>query len=189
MKVGFVSFHSFFMEGGVKTHILSLEKEYTKKGIDCRIIAPRRNSKEQYKENITLLGTSFPITFLGTQADLCVSFDPFSISNYLEKEKFDVLHFHNMGIPITWQFLKKSKALNILTFHASLDGSALIKNFPQIITPYKKVARGFDGIIGVSSVAMKHFADSPKPHEIIPNGIDLNRFNPSKPKVDKFLDG
>ncbi|MFH1643195.1 MAG: glycosyltransferase family 4 protein, partial [Patescibacteria group bacterium] len=47
----------------------------------------------------------------------------------------------------------------------------------------------FDGIIGVSSVAMKHFADSPKPHEIIPNGIDLNRFNPSKPKVDKFLDG
>lgn len=189
MKIGFVSFHSFFMEGGVKTHILNLQKEFEKRGIECKIIIPRRNKKEQYKDDIALLGTSFPVTFLGTQADLCASFNPSSISNYLEKENFDVLHFHNMGLPFTWQILKESKALNILTFHASLDGSAILKKFPQIFYPLKRIARKFDGIIGVSSVAMKHFDDFTQPKKIIPNGIDLNQFNPNNSKVNKFLDG
>jgi len=189
MKIGLVSFHAFYEEGGVKTHILNLQKEFKKRGAECKIIAPRRKRTENYGPDTLLLGTSFPVTFIGTQGDFCLSFYPSSIKKALKKESFDILHFHNIGLPFSWQILKESNALNILTFHASLDGSNLIKNFPQILYPLKRVARRFDGIIGVSSVAMKHFAGFPQPQKIIPNGIHLNQFNPNNLKINKFLDG
>ena len=189
MKIGLISFHAFYEEGGVKTHILNLQKEFKKRGLECKIIVPRRKRTENYGPDTLLLGTSFPVTFLGTQGDFCLSFNPLSIKKALKKERFDVLHFHNIGLPFSWQILRESNALNILTFHASLDGSNLIKNFPQILYPLKRVARRFDGIIGVSSVAMKHFAGFPEPQKIIPNGIHLNQFNPNNLKINKFLDG
>ena len=191
MKVGLVSYHSFYMEGGVKTHILNLEKEFEKKGIECKIIAPRRKRGEKYgREDIILLGTSFPITSIGTQGDFCVSFWPLSISRALEKEKFDILHFHNMGLPLSKQMLSRSKALNVLTFHASLEGSAFIKNFPLLISPIQKLAQDYmKGVIGVSQVALKHFHDFQGPKEIIPNGINLEQFNPGNPLIKKFQDG
>jgi len=189
MKVGLVSYHALYVEGGVKTHILNLQKEFLKKGIECKIIAPRRSRKENYGSDILLLGTSFPITSIGTQGDFCVSFYPVSIKKALDREKFDVLHFHNMGLPLSGQILERSNALNILTFHANLEGSKALKSFPKILYPLQKLAnQHIDGIIGVAPIALKHFNDFPGPKQIIPNGIDLNQFNPQNPKIKRFLD-
>jgi phosphatidylinositol alpha-mannosyltransferase len=190
MKIGLVSYHALYVEGGVKTHILNLQKEFQKKGIECKIIAPRRSQKENYGPNTLLLGTSFPVTSIGTQGDLCVSFNPLSIKRALKKEKFDVLHFHNMGFPLSMQILQESNALNILTFHASLEGNKPIKGSPKFIYPLQKLAQKYlDGIIGVSPVTLQHFENFSGPKQIIPNGINLEQFNPQSPKINKFLDG
>jgi len=189
MKVGLVSFHSFFHPGGVKTHILNLKKELKKKGIECKIIVPRRKITEDYGSDILLLGTSFPVTFAGTQADFCISFNPSSIEKALEKEKFDVLHFHNFGVPLAWQILEASQALNILTFHANLEGNKLLKNFPQLLYPFRKTIQWkIDGIIGVAPLILKYFKNFKGPKKVIPNGIDLDNFYPKVPKIKKFLD-
>jgi hypothetical protein len=67
MKVGLISFHSFFQPGGVKRHILGLKDEFKKRGIEVKIIAPRRLRLENYGKDVILLGTSFPLKFSGSQ--------------------------------------------------------------------------------------------------------------------------
>jgi phosphatidylinositol alpha-mannosyltransferase len=193
MKVGLISFHSFYKPGGVKRHILGLYKEFKKRGIECKIIAPRRKRSENYGKDVILLGTSFPLPFSGGISDLGINFNPLSIEKVLKKEKFDVLHFHNLGFPSTFQILTSpstAKTLNILTFHANIKGSKFLKRFPFLLYFVKKIADWrIDGIIGVAPLTLEPFKKYKKPKTVIPNGIDLDAFNPKVPKIKRFLDG
>jgi phosphatidylinositol alpha-mannosyltransferase len=193
MKIGLISFHSFYQPGGVKRHILGLFKEFKKRGIVTKIIAPRRKRSENYGKDVILLGTSFPLPFSGGISDLGINFNPLSIEKTLRKEKFDVLHFHNFGFPSTLQILASpstAKTLNILTFHANIKGSKFLKRFPFLLYLVKKIADWrIDGIIGVAPLNLEPFKKYKKPKIVIPNGIDLDVFNPKVPKIKKFSDG
>ncbi len=189
MKVGLISFHSFFQPGGVKRHVLGLHEEFKKRGIQSKIIAPRRSRAENYGKDVILLGTSFPLKFSGSQSDLCINFNPLAINRVLKKEKFDVLHFHNFGFPSALQILERSKSLNILTFHANIEGSGFLRAFPGLIYIFNKIAQWkIDGIIGVASLNLKLFKYYKGPTVVIPNGIDLNEFYPQAPKLERFID-
>jgi len=190
MKVGLISFHSFLQPGGVKRHILGLHQEFKKRGIESKIIVPRRSSSENYGKEIILLGTSFSWKITGTQSDFCINFNPFAIKKVLEREKFDVLHFHNCGLPSTLQILEFSEVLNILTFHANMEKSAFLKSFPGFIYAFNKLVQWkIDGVIGVAPLNIKLFKYYQGPKTVIPNGIDLNEFNPGVNKIKKYLDG
>jgi len=192
MKVALISAHSFLRPGGVKNHILGLEKEYQKRNIETKIIVPRRKQSEKYEKNIILLGTSFPIEFCGGIADLNISFNPLSIESVLKKEKFDVLHFHNFSFPGTTQILFSPysfKTLNILTFHSNIKGSQFLRSFPIFISFLNKICQlRIDGIIGVSKLTLDFFKEYKKPKIVIPNGIDISKFNPKIPPALSFKD-
>lgn len=189
MRVGLISFHSFLRPGGVKRHILSLNKEFKKRGVYSKIIAPRRSLNENYGKDVILLGTSFPLSIWGTETDFCVNFNELAIKKTLEKEKFDILHFHNLGFPSTLQILRNSSSTNILTFHANLDGSKLLKRVPQLKYFLNKTVQWkIDGVIGVAPLNLKVFTDFKGPKAIIPNGIDLEEFNPGILRIKKFCD-
>ena len=190
MRVGLVSLHSFLKPGGVKTHVFGLHKEFQKKGIATKIIAPRRENYENYGKNVILLGTSFPFPFGGSQSDFAIHFNSEVIDETLNREKFDVLHFHNFSFPSSFQILEKSEALNILTFHANIEGSDFLKNFPIFLYVLKQIINWkIDGIIGVAPLSLEVFKDYKGPKVIIPNGVDIKRFNPKNHKIKKFQDG
>jgi len=190
MKVGLISLHSFLKPGGVKSHILGLSKELKKRGLKTKIIVPRQSFEENYGREVILLGTSFPVSFGGGKSDFAVHFNPTAIEEVLEKEKFDVLHFHNFGFPSSFQILEKSRALNILTFHSDVERSKLLTEFPILLEILKMVIEWkIDGVIGVSEVALKFLNSCRVPTTVIPNGIDLEIFNPKAKKIKKFLDG
>jgi len=189
MRIGLVSFHAFLKPGGVKTHILGLHKELKKRKVYSKIIAPRRSWEENYGRDVILLGTSFPVTFGGSVSDFGIHFNPLAIESTLRREKFNVLHFHNFGFPSSFQILERSRSLNILTFHSNIKGSQLLKTFPVLFDILKKIIDWkIDGIIGVAPLSIKFFEDYKGPKIVIPNGIDLEIFNPNAPKVKKFLD-
>ncbi len=79
MKIGLVSCHSFIQHGGVKSHILGLHNEFRKRGIKSKILVPRRSSSENYGKDVILLGTSLPLNFAGSQADLDINFNPLAL--------------------------------------------------------------------------------------------------------------
>lgn len=193
MKVGFISFHSFLQPGGVKRHILGLSKEFRKRGIETKIIVPRRDWRENYGKDVILLGTSFPINFGGSSSDLDINFNQLSIERILRKEKFDILHFHNFTLPSTVQILASpytANTLNISTFHSDMSGSKFLKNFPFWISFINTVFNWrIDGLIGVAQLILKSFKRYNGPQIVIPNGIDLDKFNSYRPKIKRFLDG
>ena len=189
MKIGLISLHSFIQPGGVKNHVLGLCKEFKRRGFKVKIIIPRRQESENYGKDVILLGTSFPIYVGGAQGDFCINFNPFAIKKVLDREKFDILHFHNFGFPSTAQILEWSKSLNILTFHANLEKSKFLKNIPGLFYFFNKIVHWkIDGIIGVAPLNLKIFKKYKGPKTVIPNGIDLNEFNPRGPKIEKFID-
>ncbi len=193
MKIGLISAHSFIQPGGVKRHILGLYKEFKRRGVEIKIIIPRRELREYYGKDVILLGTSFPINFSGSQSDFDIHFNPLSIEDTLREEKFDILHFHNVGFPSILQILTSpaiENTLNILTFHANIAGSKFLTNFPSLIYVFNKICQWkIDGIIGVAPLSLKVFKDYKGPKTIIPNGVDSEEFNPKVPKLKKFSDG
>lgn len=191
LKIGLFPLHTFAKPGGVKTHVLALHQEFKKRGLESKIIVPRRKSREKYGPDIKLFGTSFPFPFNGGESDLTFCFTPGSISYYLRKEKLDILHFHNFGVH-SWQILENSRAINIMTFHACIDfkKNKFFKTFPFIFTVFKKaVNEKIDGIIGIAPFNLKGFKDFPGPTTVIPNGINLEEFHPNIPKIKKYTDG
>ena len=193
MKVGLISFHSFSGPGGVKSHLLGLSKEFEKKGIKTKIIVPRVHLNENYSKKVILLGTSIPVNLGGGMTDLVFNFAPGTIETILIKEKFDILHFHNASVPSFFQILISPlsfKSLNILTLHSDISRMKFLKKVPQIFELFVKFCNWrIDGAIAVSRVAFKGLKDFKKPKIIIPNGIDLERFNPYQPKIKKLKDG
>ncbi|PIS39487.1 MAG: hypothetical protein COT33_01720 [Candidatus Nealsonbacteria bacterium CG08_land_8_20_14_0_20_38_20] len=189
MKVALITSHSLIKPGGVKRHILGLKKEFKKKGIYSKIIAPRREKSENYGEDVILLGTSFPLIIGGTQADFVINFNPLAIGRVLKKEKFDVFHFHNFTFVSTWQILEKSKALNVLTVHSDPEGSKFLSDSGLLALWRKIIGLKIDGLIGVAPLCLKGFENFQCPKAVIPNGIDLDEFNPRAKKIKRFIDG
>ena len=182
MRIALISSHSLLSPGGVKRHVFGLYKEFQKRGIYSRIIAPRRSSSEDYGKEVVLLGTSFPFSFSGGVSDLPVAFNPLGIEKVLRRERFDILHFHNFLFPSCWQILKAAKTLNplkILTLHANIFGSQFLMNFPFLLRLWRrKIKKEMDGLIGVASLNLKGFEDFRGPKAVIPNGVDIEEFTP-----------
>lgn len=191
LKIGFFPLHTFSKPGGVKVHVLALHNEFRKRGIESKIIVPRRKPNERYGRDIKLLGTSFPFPYNGGAGDLTFSFTPGNISRLLEKEKFDILHFHNFGVH-SWQVIEKSKSVNILTFHSCIDlrKSKIFKAFPFVKTIFKEtINNNMNGIIGIAPFNLDFFKDFKGEKTVIPNGIDVKRFRPGLSKIKKYDNG
>ena len=190
MKIGLISFHTFSQPGGVKRHILGLAAEFKKRGIDVKIIVPRRNREEKYGKDVIVLGNSFAVNFAGTQGDLYLNFNFGQIAKVLKREKFDILHFHNFGFPSAFEILESSKSCNVLTFHANLERNNFLENIPGLMYAFNKVLqRKMAGVIGVAPLNLECFKYYDGLKTVIPNGIDLDEFTPIPSKITKFADG
>lgn len=163
---------------------MGLSQEFEKRGIETKIIVPRRKRGEKYGSNVILLGTSIPMNIAGTQGDLCINFNPLSIGKVLKREKFDILHFHNFIVPSAMQILEKSDALNVVTFHANTEANPVMEKMIEILG--KTINRKVAGVIGVASFNLNLFKGFQGVKKVIPNGIDLKEFNPSVPRLEKF---
>ncbi len=183
MKVGFISSSSFQNPGGVKNHILNLAREFENQGVWSNIIVPRRSRSESaatYGKNVILVGTAFPIPFNASTADISLYFNLLSLRRILTRERFDILHFHNLAFPSILEILSFSNAAHILTLHSNPDASDLVKNLPWLPAMVTKILNWkIQGVIAVSQVAMEMAKGYRGPKRIIPNGVNANLFLPA----------
>ena len=105
----------------------------------------------------------------------------------LERERFDVLHFHEPFVPFLSLFLlRESTSVNIATFHAYAGFSPSYEFGSRALRGY---AARLHGRIAVSAAA-RHFIDRyfPGDYKVIPNGVDLARFATAVP-IARWQDG
>lgn len=186
MKIGLVCPYNMARGGAVQEIVRDSYRELTALGHDVRIITPepQEDSDHYNKQGIIFLGngTDFRSPF-HTTPTFSVSVDTDEIEQMLDREKFDILHFHEPWVPIlSRQILSRSKAVNIATFHAKLPETLMSRTVARVVTPYtKSVLKYLHALTAVSDAAADYVRSlTDEPVTIIPNGINLKHFKARK---------
>jgi len=186
--------YNFFRSGGVQSHIEFLSNELRNRGHEVKVIAPGVEGIKNNRDDVILLGSSLKVSINRTQGELSVAGRNLNgfIEEMLEREKFDILHFHEPEMPILpIQVLLKSNSINIATFHAALPKTIVGKSIEMASMAFiESIVDRLDGIIAVSEVPAKRLSKMYKGRiNIIPNGIDLRVFNTKNRPFEEYLDG
>lgn len=199
MKIAQVSPYDWNYPGGLRDHILNLSNQFIRMGHDVRIFAPGSQLKGKLSKApvypVYHVGRTIPLPFNGSIAR--VSLVPafaWGVHHLLQKEYFDVIHIHEPLVPsLSLNVLRLSRTLTVGTFHAFAPSD--ITSLPHLVymsaSPFlRHYFRRLDGRIAVSRAAYQfisyHF---PADYRIIPNGIDLQRFNLYTAPLPQFMDG
>jgi phosphatidylinositol alpha-mannosyltransferase len=189
VKIGLVSPYDLAAPGGVNNHVLHLSEHFTAVGHEVRIVAPSSRLRG-IAPNAIVLGTPRSIPAGGSVARMSMSPRLAApVRRILDEEDFDVIHVHEplvSFLPIA--FLRFSDAINVGTFHAAREGGARLYAYTKrLLMPG---FRHLDGKIAVSQAAasliQKHF---PGYYNIIPNGVEVERFAAPQPPLPELDDG
>lgn len=191
MKIGLVCPYNVTRGGGVQECVVSLQRELSGRGHNVKIITPYpQQASDTGRRNIIFIGDGRDIRSpFQTTAQVSVSVSNDAIMAVLEREQFDIMHFHEPWVPIvSRQILVRSNAVNIGTFHAKLPETVMSRTIERVITPYtKSVLKYLDALTAVSEPAAEYVKSlTDEPVTIVPNGIDLSYYTvqarPPKPK-------
>lgn len=190
MKIALVPAYDYSYPGGVSEHVRHLDEEFRRAGHYVRIIAPSSTDQEELERgNVYKVGSVVRIPNNGSVARITLSLRlSGKVKRILRNEEFDVIHLHEPllpALPVT--VLRHSKALNIGTFHAFQTRSLAYFYAKPIL---KRFFNKLHGCIAVSEAARdfigKYFKAD---YTIIPNGIDLELFDPRVEPIRELLDG
>lgn len=190
MKIALVSPYDYPYPGGVTEHIAHLAPEFRRQGHEVHIIAPQSQGMQELSDEIVhAVGSVVPVPANGSVARISLSLRlSRRVKEILEREAYDIVHLHEPllpALPIT--VLRHSHTVNIGTFHAFAQSNYGYFYGKQIL---KYFIRRLHGRIAVSPAAKEfvssHFAGD---YEIIPNGIDYERFSGPPCPFDRYRDG
>lgn len=174
----------FQFNGGVQDVVVNLQKHLQKKGHKVLIITPRpRAHFDKAPKGMILIGHSTKMNSFATMVDASFEADGEEIKAMIEKEKFDILHFHEPWQPfLSRQILSRSDAVNIATFHGSAPDTRVSKSMLSMVYPYTKTIQKYlHFYTAVSEPAAEYVSTlTDAPITIIPNGIEVSKFKVPK---------
>jgi phosphatidylinositol alpha-mannosyltransferase len=188
MKIGLVTPYVYPLPGGVNQHVRYLYEHLRRRGHDLRIITSSHGVQRASEGDVIRIGKGFSVPANGSMGTVTVS--PRYLGQareMLEREEFDLLHFHEPFVPfLSPVLLERSTSVNIATFHA-YGGFSLSYEFGSRVMG--RFAARLHGRIAVSAAA-RHFIDRyfPGDYKVIPNGVDVDRYRRAVP-IARYEDG
>jgi phosphatidylinositol alpha-mannosyltransferase len=150
-------------------------------GHDVRIMAPSSNRNVEREEtDVYRIGGVRRIPANGSIARITLSFRlARRVREVLAHEQFEVIHAHEPLMPsLPPTVLRYSNAVNVGTFHA-YRGSYYGYFYGRPVL--RHVFNSLDARIAVSRAAKRFVRQYfMAPYRIIPNGVEIERFNPSR---------
>jgi len=192
MKIALVSPYDFNFPGGVAHHISSLEKQFTKLGHDVRVIAPASKRETDFGDRFIPIGRPRSVPTSGSIARITLSLRlGGKIKEVLEREKFDIIHLHEPFMPMLCSaVLRFSNAATVGTFHAAAGRPGYSFGWPISALMIQERLHKLNARIAVSIAAARYTKRwIPGKYDIIPNGIDLDVFNPDVAPLPEYKDG
>jgi phosphatidylinositol alpha-mannosyltransferase len=188
MKIGLVTPYVYPLPGGVNQHVRYLYENLRLRGHDVRIITSSHGLQRASEGDVIRIGKGFSMPTNGSVGTITVSPRYLSqVRAVLEREQFDLLHFHEPFVPfLSLILLRLSTSVNVATFHAYGGFSPAYEFGSKFMGSY---AERLHGRIAVSAAA-RHFIDRffPGDYKVIPNGVDLARFARAVP-IARWQDG
>jgi len=188
MRVLFATDHYYPYPGGITEHAYHLSKELMKLGVHVEVLTSNF-TKEFIKapEDASII----PVHRVGrsvyiraNKSQTCFSFSKRIVSevkDIIQRGNYDIVHSQNSVVPtIPYLSLLYAEGKRFATFHSYHGFSLGYELFKPLFLPvYEKL----DGKIFVSRPALitisRHF--EVKDYRIIPNGVDIEKFNPEGP--------
>ncbi len=189
MKIALVSPYDWAVPGGVNSHCAHLREQFLNRGHDVRVIAPASRPVDQ--EGVITIGkrpVSVPASGSLARISLSLTLGP-PVRQVLAEGRFDVVHVHEPFMPVLpIHFLRYAEAVKVGTFHASREKRQFFYTWGG--RHVRRWFRRLDGKIAVSSVAAS-FAEQyfPGYYNIIPNGVDVERFSAEARPLPEYQDG
>ncbi len=174
MKVLLACPYDWASPGGVQVHVRQLAEALRRRGHDTRVVAP--GSAPAPDPWVRIVGRPVRVPYNGTVAP--ISFSPGSwrrIRSAMRSFAPDVVHVHEPLTPSTSMLATLAASAPVVaTFHAYLDRSRLMELAGPAL---RRVSRRLDAAIAVSDAAASFLRRViPVAVEIVPNGVDVGRF-------------
>jgi phosphatidylinositol alpha-mannosyltransferase len=186
MKIGLICPYNIAKGGGVQEIVNAMQAELARRGHEVKILTPEPRDMPDYhrKEHIIFVGGAADFKSpLHTTSQFSVAADTYGITQMLEEEKFDILHFHEPWVPVlSRQILSRSTSVNVATFHAKLPETLMTRTMVKVVEPYTRaVLKQLDELTAVSEAASEYVRTlTEQPVSIVPNGIDLKKYTTQK---------
>jgi phosphatidylinositol alpha-mannosyltransferase len=190
VKIALVSPYDYPYPGGVTSHILNLDDQFTRMGHAVMVLAPSsRDETELPAGRVVKLGSVVPVPANGSIARITLSLRLSGrVKVLLNQERFDVIHLHEPfmpALPIT--VLRHSATINVATFHSSWDsriarlyGNPLLRRFNRRLHARIAVSPRARDFVGA------HFDGE---YAVIPNGIAIDEFGEGVAPLPHLGDG
>ncbi|HEY7756190.1 MAG TPA: glycosyltransferase family 4 protein [Actinomycetota bacterium] len=176
------------MPGGVQVHVRQLAGALEARGHEVLVVAPARSSSRP-STSVRIVGRAVPVPYGGTVAPICFSWRSFRrIRRLVEVFEPDVVHVHEPLAPSTSMLTTfATTAPVVATFHAFAERSRLMElAAPVLRTVHRRIAAP----VAVSQAAADFLSRSIRGAiEIVPNGVDVERFAEPGPPAPGLPEG
>jgi phosphatidylinositol alpha-mannosyltransferase len=199
VKIALVSPYDWSYPGGVQDHIRRLAGALRARDHTVRILTPATGPRARHVEyGVFKLAWAAPLRMNGSVARISITPDVNGrIRNVLELERFDIVHLHEpFASALTFATLRlapMSDALYVGTFHAwARRGLTSTPDWAYASAkPFLgRYVRRLHGRIAVSPAAEEFVSRFfPGDYRIIPNGVDIHRFQPTLAPLAQYGGG
>jgi phosphatidylinositol alpha-mannosyltransferase len=189
VKLGIVTQSYYPRYGGVTEHVHHTAVELRRRGHDVRIITSRfRNGETPESDGVIRLGYNVLVPFNRAFVDVTVGMRlRGQLRDVFRGQEFDLLHTHCPTAPsLPILAIQTATCPQVGTFHTTGGRSMLQDAFQPLLNG---VVERLDARIAVSETARDTARlYYPGDYAVIPNGVDPDRFHPSKPPFAEWRD-
>jgi phosphatidylinositol alpha-mannosyltransferase len=191
LKIGIVTQSYYPKPGGVTEVVHHTAEELRARGNNVTIITTHYSGREKKQPGIVRIGRNVLLPVNGAWVNVTAGLGlKRRLKEVFRSEAFDIIQTHCPLVPTLPLMALKAAGDSqkvIGTFHATAESNKAYAIFQR---PLRNRAMRLDGRIAVSTSAMNFAARYfPGYYNIIPNGIDCDRFNPHVHPLEELRDG
>jgi phosphatidylinositol alpha-mannosyltransferase len=180
LRIALVTEYYYPHLGGICEHVHFFAREARRRGHHVDIITSNLEGAEQ-QPNVIRIGRSQPIYFNGSQARLTVGMGiRKEMRNTLRRGRYDLVHVHSPLSPwLPILAIDEADCPVVGTFHTYFDRSMLYRIYRPNLQRRLDSLSAAIAVSHSTTVALNRYFEAN--WTIVPNGIDLELFNPHAP--------
>jgi phosphatidylinositol alpha-mannosyltransferase len=195
LKIAIVTEYYYPLIGGITENVHHTATRLRAVGHTVKIITSRtsRNGLPPREETpdaaeIIRIGRSMPIYTNGSIAHATIGMHLWrDLRGTFIREQFDIAHLHSpLVFTLPAMGVIASTCPCIGTFHTYFEGSAVYKRFRGLLQKQFLDRMHAQTFVSRSCVESLQRYFTLKDPRIIPNGVDVDRFNPTTPRLEHF---
>jgi phosphatidylinositol alpha-mannosyltransferase len=193
-KIGILSQAYHPAIGGVTEHVDQSAHALRARGHDVSVITAHFSERAHGPTPasgypVFRIGQNLSVPYNGAESNLTVGFGlRAKLESLLERERFDLLHVHCPVSPVLPLLaLRVAKQPVVGTFHSTVTSDLAFRLFRRALLPsYRRLDKALAVSEAARSCVLRHF---PGPVDILPNGVNRDRFRPGLARLERFTDG